>query len=344
MLAGRLPSSILCLSLFAIAVSLHAADFTVERFDRGAVVKIDGQVFAEYLTHVGHQPAVWPINGPTGQPMTRQFPMGPLLPEEKDDHLHHVSLWFAHGNVNGLDFWTDRAKAAAHKDNQITHREFVTLTAQNGQAKIVSTNDWTSEGQKICEDERTLLFGGDDKARWIDFAIKIKASDGDLTLGQTKEGTFGVRVSGPLTVDVKEDEKNDGALAAGGSSPRTFGAKEGVSIVNSRGQHNADAWGMFADWVDDSGPVAGDVVGIALFNHPSNFRSPTRWHARTYGLLAANPFGDSEFPKDSFADPQKAVTIPNGQELALRYRVYLHRGDAETAKVADAYQAFAQLP
>jgi hypothetical protein len=320
MLRRHLLPSIVCIRLLASAAPLCAADITVERSDRGAVVKVDGEVFAEYLTHMGHQPAVWPINGLTGQPMTRQFPMGPLLTDEMDDHLHHVSLWFAHGNVNGLDFWTDRAKAAAHKDNQITHRDFVTLAAESGQAKIVTTNDWMSEGQKICEDERTLLFGGDENSRWIDFAIKIKASAGNLTFGETKEGTFGVRVSAPLTVD----------------------SKQGAEIVNSRGQHNADAWGMFADWVDDSGTVAGEPVGIALFNHPSNFRSPTRWHARTYGLLAANPFGDREFPEDSFAEPQKAITIPKGQELALRYRVYLHRGDAETAKVAEAYQAFAQ--
>ncbi|HEY2415508.1 MAG TPA: PmoA family protein, partial [Pirellulaceae bacterium] len=280
---------------------------------------IDGQLFAEYLTHVGHQPAVWPIIGPTGKPMTRQFPMGPLLPDEKDDHLHHVSLWFAHGNVNGLDFWTDRAKAAAHKDNQIAHREFVTVDPSDGQAKIVTRNDWISEGQKICEDERTLFFGGNSQTRWIDFSIKVKASEGDVTLGETKEGTFGVRVSGPLTVD----------------------AKQGAAIVSSRGQHDAEAWGMFADWVDDYGPVDGETIGIALFNHPSNFRNPTRWHARTYGLLAANPFGDSEFPKDAVAPKQDAVTIAKGDELALRYRVLLHRGDAEAAGIAEAYKAFA---
>jgi hypothetical protein len=298
------------------------AAITAERSDRGAIVKIDGQLFAEYLTHEGHQPAVWPIIGPTGKPMTRQYPMGELLPGEKDDHLHHVSLWFAHGNVNGLDFWTLRDHAAAHKDNQIVHREFVTTEATGDQAKIVARNDWLSEGQKICEDQRTLLFGGDAEKRWIDFSIKIMATEGDLTLGDTKEGTFGVRVSGPLTVD----------------------AKLGAAIINSRGQRDAEAWGMFADWVDDFGPVDGETIGIALFNHPSNFRNPTRWHARTYGLLAANPFGDSEFPPDSTAPKQAAVTIAKGDRLALRYRVLLHRDDPAEADVAKAYRDFAATP
>lgn len=301
---------------------LAAHELSVERTEKGAAVKIDGDMFCEYLTLVGHQPAVWPIIGPTGKPMTRQFPMGDLLPGEKDDHLHHVSMWFAHGNVNGLDFWTARELAGSHKDNHIAHREFVEANGSGSEAKIVTLNDWVSEGKKVCEDERTLVFGGDENVRWIDFSIKLKATEGDVTLGETKEGTFGLRVSGPLTVD----------------------AKQGAEIVNSRGQHNADAWGMFADWVDDFGPVDRETVGIAMFNHPGNFRNPTRWHARTYGLLAANPFGDSEFPADSFAPKQAALTIAKGQVLPLRYRVLFHRGDPEAAGIAEAYKAFAATP
>ena len=55
-----------------------AAEVTVERSEKGAVVKIDGKPFAEYLTRSGHQPAVWPIIGPTGKAMTRSYPAGPL--------------------------------------------------------------------------------------------------------------------------------------------------------------------------------------------------------------------------------------------------------------------------
>ena len=193
-----------CISGSFVNQLLVAHELSVERTEKGAAVKIDGETFCEYLTLVGHQPAVWPIIGPTGKPMTRQFPMGDLLPGEKDDHLHHVSMWFAHGNVNGLDFWTARELAGSHKDNHIAHREFVEADGSGGEAKIVTLNDWVSEGKKVCEDERTLVFGGDDNVRWIDFSIKLKATEGDVTLGETKEGTFGLRVSGPLTVDAKQ--------------------------------------------------------------------------------------------------------------------------------------------
>ena len=98
---------------------------TVERSEKGAVVKVDGKPFAEYLTRAGHQPAVWPVIGPTGKAMTRSYPAGPLLDGEMNDHPHHHSIWFTHGDVNGRDFWTKHKQS--HQNSEIKHREFVEL-------------------------------------------------------------------------------------------------------------------------------------------------------------------------------------------------------------------------
>ena len=168
-----------------------SAEVTVERSEKGAVVKIDGKPFAEYLTRSGHQPAVWPIIGPTGKAMTRSYPVGPTLAGEMTDHPHHHSLWFTHGDVNGKDFW--RSNEESHQNNQIEHREFVT-TEGGETGKIVTRNDWIAAGKKVCEDERTLVFGEDEHGRYIDFIVTLIASEGDLTFGETKEGAFGVRV------------------------------------------------------------------------------------------------------------------------------------------------------
>lgn len=247
------------------------------------------------------------------------------MPGETDDHPHHHSLWFAHGNVNGLDFWTDRSLTNDKKDNRIVHRGFVDPPGVQPVDRIISRNDWISEGKKICEDERTLVFGKRENGdRWIDFRVKLTASEGEIKLGDTKEGTFGVRVADSLSVD----------------------AKKGGRIVNSRGEANAAAWGRPAEWVDNSGPVAEETVGIAIFSHPTSFRPTCRWHARVYGLLAANPFGEREFfaeggPRPADGKPlQGAYTLAKGDSLNFRYRVLLHRGNAEQAHVADAYREF----
>jgi hypothetical protein len=304
------------LGLPLISCGAVGAEVTVEKSDRGAVVQVDGKPFAEYLTRSGHQPAVWPIIGPTGKAMTRSYGAGPQEPGETNDHPHHHSLWFTHGDMNGADFWRGPDDPNQHGENQIVHREFVALENMGDQAKIVTRNDWIGGGKKVCEDERTLVFGADDKARWIDFGIVIRASEGDLTLGDTKEGTLGVRVADSMRVE----------------------AKKGGRIVNSEGLVDDDAWGMAANWVDNSGPVGDETLGIAIFSHPDNFRPACRWHARSYGLLAANPFGQREFMSEG--PQQEAVHLGAGEELSLRYRIFLHKGHAEQGGVAEAYEAY----
>ncbi len=166
-----------------------SAEITAERSDQGVVVKIDGRLFAEYRTRSGTKPILWPIIGPTGKPMTRDFPMSDQT-GEATDHPHHRSMWFSHGDVNGINFWLEQGEVGT-----IKHVEFTKIAG--GKTAVISTgNDWLSpNGKKVCEDRRTLHFDTDGNARWIDFDIDIKASEGPLRFGDTKEGTFGVRVA-----------------------------------------------------------------------------------------------------------------------------------------------------
>ncbi len=296
------------LSLFALACASRplAAQVTAEKSENGVVVKIDGALFTEYLVDSGGKPILWPILGPTGQPMTRAFPMAKGIESERTDHPHQRSFWFTHGDVNGLSYW--------HKE-VTRHREFKRV-ASGDTATIVAVTDWLApDGKKLLEDERTLVFGKHGQDRYIDFTITLKATEGRVTFGDTKEGTFGVRVAGTMKVD----------------------AKPGGTIVNSEGQTNADAWGQPAAWVDYHGPVNGETVGIAIMNHPSSFRFPTHWHVRTYGLFAANPFGLGDFP--SPAKDGKHVLEP-GDDLLLRYRVLFHRGDTKDADIAGAFAVY----
>ena len=289
-----------------------AAEITAERSPGGVVVKIDGALFTEYLVRSGGKPVLWPIIGPTGERMTRDYPMLDHAGEAKD-HPHQRSLWFTHGEVNGENFWLESDKAGT-----IAHQEF--LKVASGKPAVVATrNAWLkANGEKLCEDQRTLRFDSDGDARWIDFDITVTATGGAVNFGDTKEGTFGVRVAESMCVD----------------------AKHGGRIVNSQQQVDADAWGQAAPWVDYHGPVAGQTVGIAILNHPGSFRFPTYWHVRTYGLFAANPFGLHDFTRA--ARGAGDFTLSPGKSVAFRYRVLLHRGDEKEGKVAEAFAAYAK--
>ena len=288
-----------------------AAEITIEKTPQGATVKADGQPFTEYVTKFGTSPILYPIVGPTGKAVTRNYPMRDVASEKDRDHIHHRSLWFTHGSVNGIDFWS------AGK-GRIEHREFV--KAEGGpEAVIITRNDWLSPdgSQQVCQDERTLKFGADAERRWIDFEIALKASNGPVVFGDTKEGTFAVRVPSTMRVD----------------------SKLGGHIVNSEGKTDGATWGKPAAWVDYFGPVEEETLGIAILNHPTSFRFPTYWHVRTYGLFAANPFGLHDF---TFGKEKGEYTLPAGETLKLRYRVLLHKGDEKAGRVAEAFAEFAK--
>ena len=116
----------------------------------------------------------------------------------------------------------------------------------------------------------------------------------------------------------------------------------GGTIVNSNGQTDADAWGKRAAWVDYSGPVLGETVGIAVLNHPESLRFPTYWHVRTYGLFAANPFGQRDFLGASAQDG--SLSLRQGESFSMHFRVILHAGDAGAANLAEAFEQYAREP
>jgi hypothetical protein len=258
---------------------------------------------------------IWPIVGPDGQAMTRQYPLGKKLAGEQDDHGHHRSFWFNHGLMNGTDFWKEPEKGKAN--GQIVHREFTDLKSGDT-ATIVAANDWTSDGKKLAEDVRTIEFGADEHGRWIDFVVDLTAVGGELLLGDTKEGSFGLRVPGPMDVD----------------------AKKGGRILNSRGQQNEEAWGRAAEWVDYHGVVDGKPAGIVIFDMPDSFRHPAKWHVRTYGLFAANPFGQEEFPKSDDSE-QGDAKLAEGEKLRLHYRVLFYGGEKSAEELAAIYKEYA---
>lgn len=291
-----------------------AAEITLEPSDSGIRVLADGEPFTNYVFLSGTKPMLWPVIGPTGKAMTRAYPME-KIEGERFDHPHHRSLWFTHGNVNGVDFWGE----AARKQGRIVHRE-VRESAGGDVAVLVTANDWIGpDGERICEDVRRLTFSADASTRTIDFEITITGVADPTVFGDTKEGTFGVRV--PTEMDV--DRGNGGR------------------IVNSEGQTDKGAWGKPAAWVDYHGPVDGETLGIAILNHPSSFRFPSYWHVRTYGLFAANPFGLHDFLGTS--EPKGEHSIAAGESMTLRYRVIFHEGDAEGAGIGAAYARYAAM-
>jgi hypothetical protein len=282
-------------------------------------VELDGKPFTEYRLDQGSKPIYFPVIGPTGDRSTRAYPIEKVDGEDKD-HPHQRSFWFTHGSVNGVDFWASDPMNGT-KPNFGAIKETSRLAEVSGRAlgALVTTDDWLSgDGKKVCDDRRVVRFWGIADPRVIDFEITINASAGAVTLGDTKEGMFGLRV--PSSMDVKR--------------------KTGGRITNAEGITDLEAWGKASPWVDYTGPVADKTLGIAILNHPESFRYPTTWHVRDYGLFAANPFGWKDFGRKESGE----FTIPAGGSISFKYRVIFHTGDTKSSNIAAQFQAYAQPP
>ena len=300
--------------LYGITFVGEAAGFTVKETKSGVTLKYNGKLFTRYVIGQSNKPFLWPVIGPTGEEMTRAYPME-KREGERHDHPHHRSFWFGHQGIGGFDTWHEPASGRKTSLGSTVHRKF--MKVQGGDtAVIVTRNDYVGGGKKLLADERTHIFKVEKGQRIIDVNIIFTAEHGDCVLGDKKDAGFSVRIATSMDVD----------------------SKKGGSIINSNGITDKAAWGKRAAWVDYHGPVNGKTVGVAILNHPSSFRHPTPWHVRTYGLFTANPFGLKSLGQRK----DGAFTLKKGKRITLRHRVIFHNGDAKAAKIAAAYKAYAE--
>jgi hypothetical protein len=318
------------------AVSLKESDTKID-------ITVAGQPFTTY--HFGERldwgkeilrPCFFPVLGPDQTPMTRAYPLVKDPPKDgSHDHPHHTSLWVAHGAVNGVDDWSISA-GKKDKDGKITgaagrqlHRGFDAVVSGPVFGEFRERLDWTTADRKpILAEVRTARFYRlPGTIRLLDLAVTFIARYGAVLFGDTKEG-------GLIATRMRDEFCDDKA-------DRAKLGKDGI-LINAQGLRAGKAWGKRSEWVDCSGLVGERRYGYAIFDTPGNFRFPTYWHARTYGLVTANPFGIREFDR---ASGQKGDhTLPEGQELTFRYRVCFHVGDAQEAQVAARYADYAEPP
>ena len=330
MIPSPLRWPLLALTLLVLA-PLAQAEVTVKEDGDKVIVNFDGKLFTEYHFKGARRPYFYPIIGPTGAGMTRNWPMKEGVAGEETDHPHHMGLWYGHRSVNGAGFWENSGKPET-KLGQIVHESFKLVKGGSDMGAIQDKNKWVIDGsgEVIATDERSITFHQSKDGPMIDFVIKITAGDKELVFGDDKDGTMAIRIPETMRVD-KMRAKTDKAAVPGDGH-----------IVTSEGKKDKDAWGTRAKWCDCYGPVDGKTAGVAIFDHPDNPRYPTWWHVRTYGLFAANPFGQAQFEK--LPDKEAgALKIAAGKSVTFRYRFYFHEGDTDAAKVADHYRDFVTL-
>ncbi len=261
--------------LLAATLSLTAA-VTLTRDGDRIHIEIDGQPFSDfYFGPDAPKPYLHPLRSASGKIVTRRFPMEKGTGETTTDQ-HHRSLWLGFKLVNGYDYWENEFSYNNKNAGKAVTRSIDEVKSGDRSGIIVATIVWLSPtGEPQIEEHRRMAISDDGKLRIIDCEIDLKAIV-KTTFGDSKDGAFSVRVA------------------------ESMAERKGGIINNSEGGRTmAQTWGKPASWVDYTGEVDGEKVGIALFEHPSSFHHPSRWHVRDYGLLAINRFRSQRFRQDA---------------------------------------------
>ncbi len=306
--------AVICFGFPALLVTTPspAAELKWVQSDESLELHDGDQLAFSYLFRSGKKPIIYPLVGPGGESMSRDYPMKPAPEGGTTDHIHQRSMWMTHGEVNDIDFWSEGSGSG-----EIHHREVTSSEVKDGVGSFTATADWkTPDGEVLLSEKKRIDVRSDAKRRMIDFEIVLTAVADEVHFGDTKEGSFGIRIPDSMMVD----------------------RKLGGTIINAQGDEDKETWGKRSRWVDYTGPVEGETVGITILEHPESFGHPSRWHVRSYGLFAANPFGEFHFVGGEQTD---GVRIKKGESIRLKYRVVLHQGVGEVGTIENQWKQFA---
>lgn len=307
------------LSLLPLALALPLwGQVTLTQGPDSIKIDINGEPFTEFF--IGAEtakPYLHPLRSVSGKIVTRRYPME-IVEGERQDHPHHRGLWFAHGDVNGTDFWSADPSKEGSKFGKVVLKEVRDLRGGDDSGSLTVLFDWLdADGSPLVSENRTTTFHVHPTLRIMDFDIKLTGVR-KAHFGDTKEGTFAIRVAAPL------NERHTGKL---------------VNATGTAGEKSV--WGKQSPWMDYSGEIEGEKLGVAIFDHPGNPKHPTYWHVRGYGLFAANVFGEHDFYRDEARDG--GMTLAPGRTWRFRYRVVIHPGDAASAGLAGLYEEYARM-
>jgi len=326
------------MSVLPMQAQTNRIQLTHDKAQKRVTVTVDGKPFTAYIypgPTVLKKPVLYPILSAGGNFITRGWPLDPR-PAERIDHPHHVGMWFNYGDVNGHDFWNNSIQVGPeHKGpfGTIVHTGVTSMKNGNGKAELVVTADWLDKDSKVMlQETTTYVFGASADSRTIDRITTLKAAGKDVTFKDNKEGMIALRLARQLEQPSTKPEVFTDAQGVATKVPVMNNAGVTGLYRSSEGVEGDAVWGTRAQWMKLTGNLGNEAVSLVLMDHPQNVGYPTYWHARGYGLFAANPLGPSVFTDGKV--PAMNYTLPAGKDVTFRYRLLIQSGNVTDASLA----------
>jgi len=324
--------------LAAVHTGYAQSGFTLTEVKKKKKVEVryDGKLLTAYCYFDStEKPVLFPIKTVSGITVTRGYPIAPRA-GERTDHPHHVGLWFNYESVNGLDFWNNSTAIPAAKKSQygsIRHQKVLDTKVENGNAVLRTLSHWVDPTGKVLLEETTeFTFRKKDNNFIIDRSATLKAMVPEVVFKDVKDGMLGLRVARALEMpsgqeDKFVDNKGNVTTVAAASTAGVTGM-----YVNRDAVRGDDTWAKRSDWTILNGEKDGEKISIAIIDHTKNPGYPTYWHARGYGLFAANPLGQKVF---SNGKEEMNFKLAKDNTATFVYRVVIHSGSELSAMEAD---------
>jgi hypothetical protein len=307
------------------AKKLHRIEVVNHTTAQKIDISIGGKLFTSFCYPDSlEKPFLFPINAANEFAITRGFPLDPHL-NEPIDHPHHIGLWFNYESVNGLDFWNNSyAIETEKKKNYGWIRTQKILRTKSGKdAGITYIANWTDQQKKVLLEETTdLNFSAFGNVRVIERITKLTAKE-DVSFKDVKDGMLGLRVAHELELPIIENKKYTDASGIITYVKANKDSTVTGNYLTSEGKQGDAAWGTRGNWCMLYGNLGADSISIVMIDHPLNPGYPTYWHARNYGLFAANPLGQKIF---SNGKTELNFKLANGQSVIFRYKIIIAAG------------------
>ena len=302
-----LSTFLLAMKDSAVATDVPENEFEFKKRKGRLLISLDGTRIVDFVFRDKNVMRPYFANAclPGGLQVTRNHP--PVEGVDDLDHKQlHPGIWLAFGDINGNDYW--RNKAA------MEHVKFVKdPTVTNGRLQFATECLLKkSDGEALCRMTNDFKLTARPNGWLLVWSAVFHAGQQTVTFGDQEEMGFGARVATAYT------EKNGGL------------------IRSSTGKTTAKGtWGQAADWCDYSGTNPRDG-GIMLMASPDNFRK-SWWHNRNYGVFVANPFGRKAMKQGEVS----SISVLPDNSLRMTFGAFIH--DHQNFDEAAEYEAFKQI-
>lgn len=309
--------------------------------ERRVDVLVDAQPFTSYIWPESLKvPTLYPLRTAAGTPITRGFPLEPR-PGERVDHPHHAGFWLNYGNVNGVDFWNNSTVVSATRQaamGTVLHRRIIKATGGADKGELEVETDWVMPGgDTIMNETATFTFRAAPGVRMVDRVSILKALDKTVSFKDDKEGMLGLRVRKEL-----EQPSNDSVPHTDvAGKPTTQKSIDNIGVTgqyrSSEGKTGDAVWGTRGRWCALTGKVQDEPITLLMLDHPQNVGFPTYWHARGYGLFAANPLGQAAL---SGGNEKLDFALKPKTSTTFRYRLVILNETASAEQMEAEYGKF----